>query len=82
MATPKWWKIVVNNETILVPISGDESVTLSSLSELPDSMKTGFLKHVNNWRDYNKISEYFDNLHPLTRWCEISDIFKLFLHQK
>jgi hypothetical protein len=84
MATPKWWKIVllVNNETIFVPIVGDECVTGILFHELPDSMKTGFLKHVENWSDYNKISEYFDNLVPIFRWREIRDIYKFFLLQQ
>jgi hypothetical protein len=80
MATPKWWKIVlsVDNDTIFVPIAGNKCVTRIVFHELPYSMKTGFLKHVANWSDYNKISEYFDNLIPIFRWREIYDIYKFF----
>jgi hypothetical protein len=79
MATPKWWRIVlVDNSTIFVPICGEKCVTGVIFSDLPKVMKTGFLSHVKNWYDWIAICEYFESLNPLNRWHELNSIYTFF----
>jgi hypothetical protein len=83
MATPKWWRIVlVDNSTIFVPICGEKRVTGVSFSDLPKVMKLGVLRHVKNWGDWIAICEYFDSLSPLIRWHELENIYTFCLQQQ